>query len=104
MYPSLAEMDELAARLGLSESQVRMWFYYRRMKHKKEGPRKKSLTVSKKKRRRMITYSSNDESESDRESDDDQLGRVSVSPGEFGEPSNATGLFLLSLLYRQICT
>ncbi|KAL8113052.1 uncharacterized protein LOC141664054 [Apium graveolens] len=89
MYPSLAEMDELAEKIGLSESQVRMWFYHRRMKNKKEGSRKKSSTVSKKKRR-MITYSSNDESESDTESDDDQLGRV--SPGEFGQPSNATAL------------
>lgn len=90
MYPTLAEMDELAVKIGLSESQVRMWFYHRRMKNKKEGSRKKSLTDSKKKRR-MTVYSSNDESESDSESDDDQLGRV--SPDGFGEPSNATGMF-----------
>lgn len=90
MYPSLAEMDQLAARIGLSERQVRMWFYHRRMKYKKEGSRNKSLTVSNKKRR-MTTYSSDDDSEPDTESDADQLGRV--SPGEFVEPSNATGMF-----------
>lgn len=89
-YPTLAEIDELTERLGLSDRQIRMWFYHRREKYKNECSRKKSLKVSAGHKRRMIIYSSDDESESDAESDADS-GKV--SPSEYREPLNAAGLF-----------